>query len=157
MGQECSTCRTCADQEEIRAETSISAKRIETRTGINKEKDKILKTTQKSTNHTASTAQTNNQTQSPNIHKKTQISKYKRKEGRKSTLDSIKFDSKKKSEFEEELRQSINSLHERKNSFGGSSVGSSFLSDGESSISISNKLFIDEVNDSPSKKYEILS
>ena len=157
MGQECSTCRTCADQEEIRAETSISAKRIETRTGINKEKDKILKTTQKSTNHTASTAQTNNQTQSPNIQKKTQISKYKRKEGRKSTLDSIKFDSKKKSEFEEELRQSINSLHERKNSFGGSSVGSSFLSDGESSISISNKLFIDEVNDSPSKKYEILS
>ena len=157
MGQECSTCRTCADQEEIRAQTSISAKRIETRTGINKEKDKILKTTQKSTNHTASTAQTNNQTQSPNIHKKTQISKYKRKEGRKSTLDSIKFDSKKKSEFEEELRQSINSLHERKNSFGGSSVGSSFLSDGESSISISNKLFIDEVNDSPSKKYEILS
>ena len=157
MGQECSTCRTCADQEEIRAETSISAKRIETRTGINKEKDKILKTTQKSTNHTASTAQTNNQTQSPNIQKKTQISKYKRKEGRKSTLDSIKFDSKKKSEFEEELRQSINSLHERKNSFGGSSVGSSFLSDGELSISISNKLFIDEINDSPSKKYEILS
>ena len=157
MGQECSTCRTCADQEEIRAQTSISAKRIETRTGINKEKDKILKTTQKSTNHTASTAQTNNQTQSPNIQKKTQISKYKRKEGRKSTLDSIKFDSKKKSEFEEELRQSINSLHERKNSFGGSSVGSSFLSDGELSISISNKLFIDEINDSPSKKYEILS
>ena len=157
MGQECSTCRTCADQEEIRAETSISAKRIETRTGINKEKDKILKTTQKSTNQTTSTAQTNNQTHSPNIHKKTQISKYKRKEGRKSTLDSIKFDTKKKSEFEEELRQSINSLHERKNSFGGSSVGSSFLSDGESSISISNKLFIDEVNDSPSKKYEILS
>ena len=153
MGQECSTCKTCTDQEEIRAETSISAKRIVT--GINKDKDKIHKTTQKSTNHTASTSQTNNH--SPKNQKKTQNSKYKRKEGRKSTLDSIKFDSQKKSEFEEELRRSINSIHERKNSFGGSSVGSSFLSEGESSISINNKLFIEEINDSPSKKYEILS
>ena len=153
MGQECSTCKTCTDQEEIRAETSISAKRIVT--GINKDKDKIHKTTQKSTNHTASTSQTNNH--SPKNQKKTQNSKYKRKEGRKSTLDSIKFDSQKKSEFDEELRRSINSIHERKNSFGGSSVGSSFLSEGESSISINNKLFIEEINDSPSKKYEILS
>ena len=48
-------------------------------------------------------------------------------------------------------------MHERKSSFGGSSIGSSFLSDGESYISISNKLFIDETNDNPSKKYEILS
>ena len=153
MGQECSTCKTCTDQEEIRAETSISAKRIVT--GINKDKDKIHKTTQKSTNHTASTSQTNNH--SPKNQKKTQNSKYKRKEGRKSTLDSIKFDSQKKSEFEEELRRSINSIHERKNSFGGSSVGSSFLSEGESSISINNKLVIEEINDAPSKKYEILS
>ena len=71
MGQECSTCKTCTDQEEIRAETSISAKRIVT--GINKDKDKIHKTTQKSTNHTASTSQTNNH--SPKNQKKTQNSK----------------------------------------------------------------------------------
>ena len=154
MGQECNTCKTCADQEEIRAESSI-ANHIVTKTD-NLNKDKILKTSQKSTNHTVTTSQSNNQNQSFSP-KKIQNQKYKRKEGRKSTLDSIKFNSKKKNEFEEELRQSINLIHERKNSFGGSSVGSSFLSDGESSLSISNKLFIDEIKDSPSSKYEILS
>ena len=157
MGQECTTCKTCTDQEEIKAEQSISANHIVTKTA-NGIKDKIHKTSQKSTNQTATTSQTNNNnTKSPQIQKKYINQKYKRKEGRKSTLDSIIFNSKKKSEFEEELRQSINSIHERKNSFGGSSAGSSFLSESESCISISNKLFIDEVNDSPSKKYEILS
>ena len=157
MGQECTTCKTCTDQEEIKAEQSISANHIVTKTA-NGVKDKIHKTSQKSTNQTATTSQTNNNnTKSPQIQKKYINQKYKRKEGRKSTLDSIIFNSKKKSEFEEELRQSINSIHERKNSFGGSSAGSSFLSESESCISISNKLFIDEVNDSPSKKYEILS
>ena len=157
MGQECTTCKTCTDQEEIKAEQSISANHIVTKTA-NGAKDKIHKTSQKSTNQTATTSQTNNNnTKSPQIQKKYINQKYKRKEGRKSTLDSIIFNSKKKSEFEEELRQSINSIHERKNSFGGSSAGSSFLSESESCISISNKLFIDEINDSPSKKYEILS
>ena len=158
MGQECSTCKTCTDQEEIRAEQSISANHIVTKTANGIIKDKIHKTSQKSTNLTVTTSQTNNNNiiKTP-IQKKNNIQKYKRKEGRKSSLDSIKFNSKKKSEFEEELRQSLNSIHERKNSFGGSSAGSSFLSDSESCISISNRLFIDEINDSPSKKYEILS
>ena len=155
MGQECSTCKTCVDQEEIKAENSRD-NHIVTKTDI-LTKDKILKTSQKSTNHTVTTAQTNNQNQKSFSPIKSTNSEYKRKDGRKSTLDSIKFNSKKKSEFEEELRQSINSIHERKNSFGGSSIGSSFLSDWESSISISNKLFIDEIKDSPSTKYEILS
>ena len=40
MGQECSNCKTCTDQEEIRAEQSISANHIVTKTinGINKDK-----------------------------------------------------------------------------------------------------------------------
>ena len=159
MGQECSNCKNCTDQDEICAEPSITAKAILTNTGKTILKETIHKTTQKSTNQTVTSAQTNIPTEI-NQDKKRQNSKYKRKEGRKSTLDSINFDSQKKSEFEEELRKSINSIHERRNSFGGSSGGSggsSFLSEGESSISISNKLFIDEIKDSPSKKYEMLS
>ena len=159
MGQECSNCKNCTDQDEICAEPSITAKAILTNTGKTILKETIHKTTQKSTNQTVTSAQTNIPTEI-NQDKKHQNSKYKRKEGRKSTLDSINFDSQKKSEFEEELRKSINSIHERRNSFGGSSGGSggsSFLSEGESSISISNKLFIDEIKDSPSKKYEMLS
>ena len=160
MGQECSTCKTCADQEEIRAEQSISSNHIIKKNANGIIKDKSNKTSQKPTNLTVTTSQTNNiKSKSPQTQKKnsSKIQKYKRKEGRKSTLDSIQFNSKKKSEFEEELCQSINSIHERKNSFGASSAGSSFLSESESCISISNKLFIDEINDSPSKKYEILS
>ena len=158
MGEECSTCKRCSDQDEIRAETSITANPILTKDANSLVKDKSLKTSQKSTNHTIISSISNNLIHPTPPKKKIQKEKkFKRKEGRKSTLDSIKFNSKRKSEFEEELRQSINSIHERKNSFGGSSVGSSFLSEGESSISISNKLFIDEINDSPSKKYEVLS
>ena len=154
MGQECSTCKSCTDQEEIRAESSISANPILPKTVDAIINDKINKTSQKATNHTVTTAQTNNNPiQTLQSQKKSENKKYKRK----STLDSIEFNSKKKSEFEEELRNSINSIHERKNSSGGSSVGSSFLSEGESSISINNKLFIDEIKDSPSKKYKILS
>ena len=153
MGQDCSTCKSCTDQEEIRAESSITAKPILQKAADGIINDKIHKTSQKATNHTVTTAQTNNPIQTPQTQKKSQNKKYKRK----STLDSIEFNSKKKSEFEEELRHSINSIHERKNSSGGSSAGSSFLSDGESSISINNKLFIDEIKDSPSKKYKILS
>ena len=155
MGEECSTCRMCSDQDEIRAETTMINKPIiknKNEKGIME--DRTLKTSQKSTNHTVNSSKTNEDNNNTN---KIACNKYKRKEGRKSTLDSIKFSDKKKSEFEEELRKSISSIHERKSSFGGSSIGSSFLSDGESYISISNKLFIDETNDNPSKKYEILS
>ena len=68
--------------------------------------------------------------------------KYKRKDGRKSTLDSLSFNEQRKSEFEEELRISLCSLKDRRNSSGyNSSGGGSFLSDDESYISISNKLF----------------
>ena len=155
MGEECSTCRICSDQDEIRAETTMINKPIiknKNEKGIME--DRTHKTSQKSTNHTVNSSKTNEDNNNTN---KIACNKYKRKEGRKSTLDSIKFSDKKKSEFEEELRKSISSMHERKSSFGGSSIGSSFLSDGESYISISNKLFIDETNDNPSKKYEILS
>jgi len=154
MGEECSTCRLCSDEEEIRADTTMINKPIiknKNEKGI--KEDRTHKTSQKSTNHTVNSSQTNEE----NNNNKIECNKYKRKEGRKSTLDSIKFSDKKKSEFEDELRKSISSMHERKSSFGGSSIGSSFLSDGESYISISNKLFIDETNDNPSKKYEILS
>ena len=157
MGEECSTCRMCSDQEEIRAESTLNNNPIiknKNEKGISKEKSH--KTSQKSTNHTVISIQSNNEEKNMN-NNKIECNKYKRKEGRKSTLDSIKFSDKKKSEFEDELRKSINSMHERKSSFGGSSIGSSFLSDGESNISISNKLFIDETKDNPTKKYEILS
>ena len=150
MGEECSTCRICSDQDEIRAETTMINKPIiknKNEKGIIE--DRTHKTSQKSTNHTVNSSKTNEDNDNAN---KITCNKYKRKEGRKSTLDSIKFSDKKKSEFEEELRKSISSMHERKSSFGGSSIGSSFLSDGESYISISNKLFIDETNDNPSKK-----
>ena len=154
MGEECSTCRLCSDQEEIRADTTMINKPIiKNKNGKGIIEKRTQKTSQKSTNHTVNSSQTNEE----NNNNKIECDKYKRKEGRKSTLDSIKFSDKKKSEFEDELRKSISSMHERKSSFGGSSIGSSFLSDGESYISISNKLFIDETNDNPSKKYEILS
>ena len=73
-------------------------------------------------------------------------------------MDSFSFNEQKKNEFEEELRISLNSMRERRNSSGyGSSGGGSFLSDDESSISISNKLFINDINEYlPSKKYKIL-
>ena len=157
MGEECSTCRICSDQDEIRADTTMNNNPIiknKNEKGISKEKSH--KTSQKSTNHTVISIQSNSDEKNMNKNK-IECRKYKRREGRKSTLDSIKFSDQKKTEFEEELRKSINSMHERKSSYGGSSIGSSFLSDGESNISISNKLFIDETNDNPTKKYEILS
>ena len=159
MGEECSTCRMCSDQEEIKAETTMINNPIITNKnekGIVEER--INKTSQKSTYHTMNSFKSKkNEENMNNNNNKISCDKYKRKEGRKSTLDSLKFNDKKKSEFEEELRKSINSIHERKSSYGGSSIGSSFLSEGESYISISNKLFIDETNDNPSKKYEILA
>ena len=141
MGEECSTCRICSDQDEIRADTTMNNNPIiknKNEKGISKEKSH--KTSQKSTNHTVISIQSNSDEKNMNKNK-IECRKYKRREGRKSTLDSIKFSDQKKTEFEEELRKSINSMHERKSSYGGSSIGSSFLSDGESNI----------------KKYEILS
>ena len=158
MGEECSSCKLCTDQEEIRAESTMINKPIiknKNEKGLIEERNH--KTSQKSTNHTVNSSNSHINKENMNNINKISCNKYKRKEGRKSTLDSIKFTDKKKSEFEEELRKSISSLNERKSSCGGSSIGSSFLSDGESYISISNKLFIDETNDNPSKKYEILS
>ena len=157
MGEECSACNRCSDHQEIRAITSITVNPLVTNNVSHKLKEKSLKTSQKPTNHTINSSKSNNQPKTPRKRSQQNDKKFKRKEGRKSTLDSLKFNSKKKSEFEEELQHSINSIHEKKNSLGGSSGGSSFLSEGESSISISNRLFIDEIKDSPSKKYEILS
>ena len=103
----------------------------------------------------------NNTSKSEMSHKldSTLNPKYKRKDGRKSTLDSISFNEQRKSEFEEELRISLCSLKDRRNSSGYcSSGGGSFLSDDESYISISNKLFINDISEYlPSKKYKILS
>ena len=164
MGEECSTCKNCADQHEIRSTETrftgthvittnnnniakIDRKEINNNNNKNNINQNKITTQQKNLN--------NNSLQKRNSPKKN----YKRKEGRKSTLDSFSFNEQKKSEFEEELRISLCSLKERKNSSGyGSSGGGSFLSDDESSISISNKLFINDIIDYlPSKKYKILS
>ena len=158
MGEECSACRSCVDQHEIRSnETHLTGTHIISNnnknniTKINKRnnKDRIIQPK-------IIVKQNHNNSQSQNKKSKYNI---KRKEGRKSTLDSISFNEQKKSEFEEELRISLCSLKERKNSSGYcSSGGGSFLSDDESSISISNKLFINEISEYlPSKKYKILS
>ena len=58
MGEECSTCRMCSDQEEIRAESTLNNNPIiknKNEKGISKEKSH--KTSQKSTNHTMNSFQ----------------------------------------------------------------------------------------------------
>ena len=80
--------------------------------GVNKNGKDILnershKTSQKSTYHTVKSNKSSNNDKYIDNNNKILCNKYKRKEGRKSTLDSIKFTDKKKSEFEEELRKSI--------------------------------------------------
>ena len=67
MGQECTTCKVCTDQEEIKAETSINTKPVIAKSVDGLVNDKINKTTQKSTNHIATSAQTNKPNQSPKI------------------------------------------------------------------------------------------
>ena len=52
MGEECSTCKRCSDQDEIRAETSITANPLIAKDANSIIKDKSHKTSQKSTNHT---------------------------------------------------------------------------------------------------------
>ena len=148
MGEDCSTCKRCSEVDEIRAEKSITTLRI-----ISKNNNKFSKRDTMENQHSLKTAPTEDE-KNKNRNKKNNN----QNEEYKTTLDFIRFNTRKKSEFEEELNKSINSIHERKNSIGGSSsLGSSFLSDGESNISISNKLFIDEIHESPSKKYKILS
>ena len=155
MGEECSACRACVDQHEIRSnETHLTGTHIIN----NNNKNSIIISKDNNKNKIIQPriiVKQNNQSNKINKSKP----KIKRKEGRKSTLDSISFNDQKKSEFEEELRISLCSLKERKNSSGYcSSGGGSFLSDDESSISISNKLFINEISEYlPSKKYKILS
>ena len=95
MGQDCSSCKICGDQEEIRAESSISSNNIISKNEYGSSKDKNHKTIQKLTNtNTATTSQTYYQNQLTSSPKKSENQKYKRKEGRKSTLDSIKFSDK---------------------------------------------------------------
>ena len=163
MGEECSSCKTCCDQQEIRSnETRFTGTHIIS----NNNKNNIKSNTDNNKNNLINQPKiivqqkNNNPTQKNNSAQKNKPKKkFKRKEGRKSTLDSISFDEQKKNEFEEELRISLCSMKERKNSSGyGSSGGGSFLSDDESSISISNKLFINDISEYlPSKKYKILS
>ena len=118
MGEECSTCRICTDQEEIRAESTIGNNPIITnKNGKDILNERSHKTSQKSTYHTVKSNKSSNNDKYIDNNNKILCNKYKRKEGRKSTLDSIKFTDKKKSEFEEELRKSINSMHERKSSY----------------------------------------
>ena len=169
MGEECSSCRTCCDQQEIRSnETRFTGTHIITSNNkniIKSNNKKNIKSNNNNINNLINqpkiiVQENNNLVQKNNsteINK--QKHKFKRKEGRKSTLDSMSFNEQKKNEFEEELRISLCSMKERKNSSGyGSSGGGSFLSDDESSISISNKLFINDISEYlPSKKYKILS
>ena len=170
MGEECSTCKNCADQQEIRStETRFTGTRVITnnnKNNIKSNKNEVESNNKNSVNHRQIIIQesnrkinSNNRNISNSQEKSNHKNKFKRKEGRKSTLDSISFNEQKKSKFEEELRISLCSLKERKNSSGYcSSGGGSFLSDDESSISISNKLFINDIFEYlPSKKYKILS
>ena len=161
MGEECSACKACVDQHEIRSnETHYTGTHIIS----NNNKNNNAKNNKNNNNNKIIqpkiiVTQNNIINNSNKSTKNKSKSNIRRKEGRKSTLDSISFNEQKKSEFEEELRISLCSLKERKNSSGYcSSGGGSFLSDDESSISISNKLFINEISDYlPSKKYKILS
>ena len=219
MGETCSVCRACTDQQEIRTTNSVA--RVITKNKNNNKKQKLKNNINNNINNinilnqpkisiqnihfNSNIANNNNISDQKNdninlnpINNKRNINKinnnndynnnnindiniyelnntsksemshkldstlnpkYKRKDGRKSTLDSISFNEQRKSEFEEELRISLCSLKDRRNSSGYcSSGGGSFLSDDESYISISNKLFINDISEYlPSKKYKILS
>ena len=210
MGETCSVCSACADQQEIRTSNShfvtrnvtknkisgnkqklnsninninilnqpkISIQNINFNNNITNNNDKINTTNKKNLSININQINNKRNMNKKNIndinilelndtYKSNQSEKnntlnpvYKRKNGRKSTLDSLSFNEQKKSEFEEELRISLCSLKDRRNSSGyGSSGGGSFLSDDESYISISNKLFINDISEYlPSKKYKILS
>ena len=222
MGETCSVCNACTDQQEIRTANTNHISRIITKNKITNKNQNLSNNINNNINninilnqpkisikniHYNNNVSNNNQINTNpnknvnnnkninnnpinnkrNVNKKNNISnmnlninldelsdaqksnqfdkintlnpKYKRKDGRKSTLDSLSFNEQKKSEFEEELRISLCSLKDRRNSSGyGSSGGGSFLSNDESYISISNKLFINDISEYlPSKKYKILS
>ena len=170
MGEECSTCKNCADQQEIKSTetrfSGIHATANNNQNNIKTNKNEIRDNNQNNIHQKKIIIKqikrnynNNNRSKSSSQDKNIPRKKFLRKDRRKSTLDSISFSEQKKNEFEEELRISLCSLKERKNSSGyGSSGGGSFLSDDESSISISNKLFINDIIEYlPSKKYKILS
>ena len=205
MGETCSVCSACTDQQEIRTSNSnFAVSRIITNNKNGKQSPKInnninninilnqpkisIQNIHYNNNiekNKINLIQNNNKNKNPinnkrNLNKNNNIilddlkdisnsnlsekentinQKYKRKDGRKSTLDSLSFNEQRKSEFEEELRISLCSLKDKRNSSGyNSSGGGSFLSDDESYISISNKLFINDISEYlPSKKYKILS
>ena len=203
MGETCSVCSACTDQQEIRTTNSqYGVGRVITNNKKNIKNQKInnsinninilnqpkisiqnIHYNNNISNNNINSIQNNNKNlinNKRNLNKKNNIilnelkdisnsnqsdkddilnPKYKRKDGRKSTLDSLSFNEQRKSEFEEELRISLCSLKDRRNSSGyNSSGGGSFLSDDESYISISNKLFINDISEYlPSKKYKILS
>ena len=205
MGETCSVCSACTDQQEIRTSNSnFAVSRIITNNKNGKQSPKInnninninilnqpkisiqnIHYNNNIENNKINLIQNNNKNKNPinnkrNLNKNNNIilddlkdisnsnlsekentinQKYKRKDGRKSTLDSLSFNEQRKSEFEEELRISLCSLKDKRNSSGyNSSGGGSFLSDDESYISISNKLFINDISEYlPSKKYKILS
>ena len=102
MGEECSSCKLCSEQDEIRAEPTSMINNIPLTNKANQEinKHQSLKTSQKSTNQSVASQISNNDNNNNNTNENKKI-KYKRKEGRKSTLDSIKFNDKNKSDFEE--------------------------------------------------------
>ena len=90
MGEECSSCKLCTDQEEIRAESTMINKPIiknKNEKGLIEERNH--KTSQKSTNHTVNSSNSHINKENMNNINKISCNKYKRKEGRKSTLDSI--------------------------------------------------------------------
>ena len=134
MGEECSTCKNCADQQEIRStETRFTGTRVITnnnKNNIKSNKNEVKSNNKNSVNHRQIIIQesnrkinSNNRNISNSQEKSNHKNKFKRKEGRKSTLDSISFNEQKKSKFEEELRISLCSLKERKNSSGYCSSG----------------------------------
>ena len=166
MGETCSVCSSaCTDQQEIRtANSHFAVSRV-----ISKNKNiNLVQNNNIKNKHPINSKHNQNKNNNIILSDLNEISKsdkentynsnYKRKEGRKSTLDSLSFNEQRKSEFEEELRISLCSLKDKRNSSGyGSSGGGSFLSDDESYISISNKLFINDISEYlPSKKYKIL-
>ena len=119
MGEECSSCRTCFDQHEIRSnETRFTGTHIITNNNKNN-----IKVNVNNTNNTNNTNNLNNVVNQPKINSQKNPliqknnkpkHKFRRKEGRKSTLDSMSFNEQKKNEFEEELRISLCSMKEKK-------------------------------------------
>ena len=83
MGEECSTCRICTDQEEIRAESTIGNNPIITnKNGKDILNERSQKTSQKSTYHTVKSNKSSNNDKYIDNNNKILCNKYKRKEGK---------------------------------------------------------------------------